>query len=78
VADFYREFMETLDSLRIAVKIWPMPVEVANPIRLDHDRTHASYAGIRVPVLADSRDRGRRSLEDVAKGGAAEIPSEHL
>jgi hypothetical protein len=43
VADFYREFMEALASLGILVKIWPMPVEIANPIRFDQDRVHASY-----------------------------------
>ena len=43
VADFYREFMASLKSLGIDVKIWPMPVEVPNPIRFDQDTTHASY-----------------------------------
>jgi len=43
VADFYREFMGALRSLGIETKIWPMPVEVANPIRFDQDTTHASY-----------------------------------
>lgn len=43
VADFYREFMATLVSLGIDVKIWPMPVEIPNPIRFDQDATHASY-----------------------------------
>jgi hypothetical protein len=43
VAGFYREFMGALDSLNIAVKIWPMPVEIANPIRFDQDVTHARY-----------------------------------
>jgi Family of unknown function (DUF5996) len=43
VADFYREFMAALGSLRIRVKIWPMPVEIPNPIRFDDDRVHASY-----------------------------------
>lgn len=43
VADFYREFMDTLASLGIRVKIWPMPVEIPNPIRFDEDRVHASY-----------------------------------
>ncbi len=27
----------------VAVKIWPMPVEIPDPIRFDKDRTHASY-----------------------------------
>ncbi|MGH9747318.1 MAG: DUF5996 family protein [Candidatus Acidiferrales bacterium] len=43
VANFYREFMETLDSVRIEAKIWPMPVEIPNPIRFDQDTKHASY-----------------------------------
>src|ERR1700728_3044697 len=43
VADFYREFKSTLGSLSIDAKIWPMPVEIANPIRFDMDTTHASY-----------------------------------
>lgn len=43
VADFYREFMDALVSLGIRVKIWPMPVEIPNPIRFEEDRIHASY-----------------------------------
>ena len=43
VADFYREFMNMLRSAGIEIKIWPMPVEVPNPIRFDKDYTHAAY-----------------------------------
>jgi hypothetical protein len=43
VADFYAEYMEILDELAIPAKIWPMPVEIADPIRFDQDTTHASY-----------------------------------
>jgi hypothetical protein len=43
VADFYRVFMGMLDSLGIEVKIWPMPVEIPDPIRFDQDHVHASY-----------------------------------
>jgi len=43
VADFYREFMASLKSLGIEAKIWPMPVEIPNPIRFDADTVHASY-----------------------------------
>ncbi len=43
VAEFYREFMSTLASLGIEVKIWTMPVEVPDPIPFDQDTTHASY-----------------------------------
>jgi uncharacterized protein DUF5996 len=43
VADFYAEFLSTLASLHIQTKIWPMPVEIPNPIRFDQDTSHASY-----------------------------------
>ena len=43
VADFYRDLMAALEGLGIAVKIWPVPVEVPNPIRFTDDRVHASY-----------------------------------
>jgi hypothetical protein len=43
VAQFYDEVMEMLHSVGIAVKIWPMPVEIPNPIRFDQDRDHHSY-----------------------------------
>jgi hypothetical protein len=43
VADFYAELKAALEALGIDVKIWPMPVEIANPIRFDQDRIHASY-----------------------------------
>jgi len=43
VADFYGEFKSVLASLSIEAKIWPMPVEIPNPIRFDRDTTHASY-----------------------------------
>jgi Family of unknown function (DUF5996) len=43
VADFYAVFMSALRSLGIEVKIWPMPVEVPDPVRFDTDTQHASY-----------------------------------
>jgi hypothetical protein len=43
VADFYAEFMAAIRSLGIAVKIWSMPVEVADPVRFENDTQHASY-----------------------------------
>ncbi len=43
VAGFYREFMDTLASTGVSVKIWPMPVEFPDPIRFDQDVTHARY-----------------------------------
>ena len=43
VADFYKECFAMLESARIKVKIWPMPVEIPNPIRFDQDQQHSSY-----------------------------------
>jgi len=43
VAGFYSDLMALLRSLDIDVKIWPMPVEIQNPIRFDQDHVHASY-----------------------------------
>src|ERR1019366_4728987 len=45
VAQFFEEFTKTLASLGVSVKIDPMPVEVANPIRCDVDTVHCSYDG---------------------------------
>jgi hypothetical protein len=43
VANFYKEYLECLAALGVSVEIWPMPVEVANPIRFDLDTEHHSY-----------------------------------
>ena len=43
VADFYREVMATLRDMALPVTIWPMPVEVPNPIRFNEDTVHRSY-----------------------------------
>ncbi len=43
VADFYREVMALLATMNLPVRIWPMPVEVPDPIRFDQDTVHQSY-----------------------------------
>jgi hypothetical protein len=43
VADFCRELMAVLHAISIDVKIWPKPVEVADPIPFIDDTVHASY-----------------------------------
>jgi hypothetical protein len=43
VADFYREYLRCLDSLQVSIKMWPMPVEVQDPIRFDQDTLHHTY-----------------------------------
>lgn len=43
VANFYREVMQTLKSLGINVKIWPVPVEMQNPIPFEQDTRKSAY-----------------------------------
>ncbi len=43
VADFYRDYVATLDALGIASPIWPVPMELMDTLRFDQDRVHASY-----------------------------------
>jgi hypothetical protein len=43
VADFFAEYKEALAALGVEAKIWPMPVEVAAPVRFDLDEANASY-----------------------------------
>ena len=43
VAEFYRTTLDTLRRLGVEVRIWPMPVEVPDPIRFEEDTTHRSY-----------------------------------
>ena len=43
VADFYQELTSTLDAMGLPTRMWPMPVEIASPIRFDLDTVHRSY-----------------------------------
>jgi hypothetical protein len=43
VADFHAETMAALADLDIEVKIWPVPVEVPDPLPFRDDRVHAAY-----------------------------------
>jgi hypothetical protein len=43
VADFHAETMAALGDLGVEVKIWPVPVEVPEPIPFPDDRVHAAY-----------------------------------
>ncbi len=43
VADFYAEVMTRMKALGIDIRIWTMPVEIAEPIRFEADTTHHSY-----------------------------------
>jgi hypothetical protein len=43
VADFYAALFAELRSLGVETSIWPMPVEVPNPVRFDRDYENATY-----------------------------------
>ena len=43
VAEFYCACMAMLHAEGIEVKIWPMPVEVPDPVPFDEDKAHAAY-----------------------------------
>jgi hypothetical protein len=43
VATFYQNVLAALDELRTPVRIWHMPVEIANPIPFEQDQTHQAY-----------------------------------
>ena len=43
VANFYSEYMKVLHELGVRVKIWPVPVELAEVTPFAEDREHGSY-----------------------------------
>jgi len=43
VAEFYREYMRCLTQLGVQVKIYPVPVELKEPIPFEQDTVHAAY-----------------------------------
>jgi hypothetical protein len=59
VASFYKEAMDCLRGLGLEIAIWPVPVEIADPIPFAEDRMHAAYDADmaqrfwRILVLAD-------------------------
>lgn len=46
VAEFYRALMDALQAMGLAVRIWPVAVEIPTPVRLDEDTAHASYDAV--------------------------------
>jgi hypothetical protein len=43
VADFYAEVMALLDQMGLGVRVWPVPVELPDPIRFPDDAIHHTY-----------------------------------
>jgi hypothetical protein len=46
VADFYSRIMGWLKALGLETRIWPVPVEIPNPIPFEEDRVHAAYDAV--------------------------------
>jgi Family of unknown function (DUF5996) len=43
VAEFYRTVMAALQEMALPVRIWPVPVEIPDPIPFEQDTVHHSY-----------------------------------
>jgi hypothetical protein len=43
VAEFYRTVMAALGEMGLPVKIWPVPVEIPDPIPFEEDTVHHAY-----------------------------------
>ena len=43
VAEFYRTVMAALQEMGLPVRIWPVPVEIPDPIPFERDTVHHSY-----------------------------------
>jgi len=43
VAEFYARLMHALNGVACPVRIWPVPVEIPQPIPFEQDHTHQSY-----------------------------------
>lgn len=43
VASFYDQLMQALEGLGTPVRIWPVPVEVSDPVPFEKDQAHRSY-----------------------------------
>jgi len=64
VADFHAAVLATLERMRIPIRIWPMPVEIPDPIRFDQDTRNASYDPQRAHDFWRALDSMRPVLEE--------------
>ena len=72
VADFYAEFMASLESLGIQVKINTHPVEVDDGIPFEEDHVHAEYdPRVRDPLVAHCAGGQSRCSSDTAHRSSA-------
>jgi hypothetical protein len=78
VAEFYAEYMWALAGLGVEVKIWPMPVEVADPVRFDLDTVARPYDADAVVRLHQVLMRMDALLKQFATGFQGKISPVHF
>ncbi|HWB31715.1 MAG TPA: DUF5996 family protein [Acidobacteriaceae bacterium] len=78
VADFYASYRKALVRLGVEVKIWPMPVEVAQPVRFDCDTAHAAYDPAAVERFHDVLMRVDAVLKRFSTGFQGKISPVHF
>jgi Family of unknown function (DUF5996) len=69
VAEFYEEYLKTMAGLDCSVKLWPVPVELKEPIPFAEDTQHCSYD----PEMARRFWRVLMSADQVFQGFSAKF-----
>jgi hypothetical protein len=78
VAEFYAEYMWALAGLGVEAKIWPMPAEVAAPVRFDLDTAARPYDAAAVTRLHQVLMRVDAQLKRFATGFQGKISPVHF
>ena len=78
VATFYRDFMAGLHGLGIEVRIWTMPVEVADPIPFEQDEQHNAYDPTHANLFWRALLEADRVLKEFQTGFVGKVSPVHL
>jgi hypothetical protein len=78
VARFYREVVDGLRGLDIAVRIWPRPVEVEEAIPFDVDERHTSYERDHATAFWRGLERADRVLKTFQTSFAGKVSPVHF
>jgi Family of unknown function (DUF5996) len=78
VATFYTDFMAGLRGLGIDVRIWTMPVEVADPIPFEQDDRHASYDPMQAQLFWRALLQADRVMKEFQARFVGKVSPVHL
>jgi hypothetical protein len=78
VAEFYGEYREALAMLGVEAKLWPMPVEVADPVRFDRDTAQRPWDRKAVERFHGTLVRVAGLLKQFATGFQGKISPVHF